>query len=31
MKLETEVAEELPVGSWHYWAARLNAVLVPLI
>src|SRR5690349_11893621 len=31
MKLQTEVAEELPVGSWHYWAARLNAVLIPLV
>src|SRR5690242_2000559 len=31
MKPETEVAKELPVGSWHYWAARLNAVLIPLV
>src|SRR5215203_2553178 len=29
--LEQKVAEELPAGSRHHWAARLSAVLVPLV
>ncbi|MFL5121290.1 MAG: TRAP transporter large permease subunit [Microvirga sp.] len=29
--LEAEVAEELPAGSRRHWAARISAVLVPLV
>src|SRR4051812_16098872 len=29
--LEPEVAQKLPAGSRHRWAARLSAVLVPLV
>ena len=29
--LEAEVADELPAGSRRHWAARINAVLVPLV
>src|SRR5215203_1115499 len=29
--LEQKVAEELPAGSRHHWATRINSVLVPLV